>query len=578
MNRFKKNLKNIWEFDKRYIIISLFFMPLLALQSNLSVFFSKEIIDLINKKNLNTALIFIIISLGLSMFFNIIQNYKNIYNTKINDKYSIYINNNLINIITKLSVLQKEDPGFNSKYESWKLKHTKYLDNTSYYIAILEKTFTFLIALFYLTNSFWLVGCISIMVAIIEGAIDYKMLPMRIDFYNNLNKMSHKQQYLYGLISSSECQKEITIFSLFEYLKNKWLNMKYEILDYKIKNMKREFKTTSFLLSVSYFAKLIMLIILSKFVIEDRLSLGDYVAIPVAFELVENCLTNIFFSINKIKENNKHIEYLENEIEEYKELSSTGDKIFKLDDSICIKDLNFRYFNQQKYALESINLTINKGEKIVVLGDNGSGKSTLVKLILGLYKAPKSTILYDNIPQEKLDLESIWKKSNIVFQDFIRYMLTLKENVGFGDIEKLSNEDEIKHVLDIVGIDINNLLKGIESEVGYFNEEAINFSGGQWQRIALARALFRGRELVIFDEPTAALDPLTEIKFFDYILTELNDKTVIVISHRVSIAAKADKIIVMNNGVIKEVGNHEELINKAGMYYEIWNKQQEWYQ
>ncbi|MHC1749357.1 MAG: ABC transporter ATP-binding protein [Cellulosilyticaceae bacterium] len=578
MNRFKKNLKNIWEFDKSYIIISLFFIPLLAIQSNLSVFFSKQIIDLINKKDLNNALLFIVISLGLSIFFEVIQNYKNIYNTKTNDKYSIYTNNNFMNIITKLSVLQKEDPGFNSKYECWKLKGTKYLDNIDYYITILEKTFAFLIALFYLTKSFWVVGCISIIVAIIEGFIDYKMLPRRIEFYNNSNKMSHKQQYLYGLISNSDCQKEITILSLFQYLKNKWLKMRYEMLDYKIKNMKIEFKTTTYLLSISYLSKLIMLIILCKFVIEDRLTLGDYVAIPIAFELVVNCLTNVFFSINKIKENNTHIEDLENDIREYKQLSVTGDEIFKLDYSIYIKDLSFKYFNQQRYALKSINLTINKGEKIVILGDNGSGKSTLVKLILGLYKAPKSTILYDNIPQEKLDLESIWKKSNIVFQDFIRYMLTLKENVGFGDIEKLSNEDEIKSVLDIVGIDINNLLKGLESEVGYFNEEAINFSGGQWQRIALARALFRGKELVIFDEPTASLDPLTEIKFFDYVLTELSNKTVIIISHRVSIAAKVDKIIVMNNGAIKEVGNHEKLINKKGMYYDLWNKQQEWYQ
>ncbi|MEG5048425.1 ABC transporter ATP-binding protein [Microcoleus sp. B4-C1] len=250
----------------------------------------------------------------------------------------------------------------------------------------------------------------------------------------------------------------------------------------------------------------------------------------------------------------------------------TKDKI-----GIEIKHLSFCYPGSNKSTVEDINLTINPGEMLVLVGENGAGKTTLGKLLGRLYDPTSGTIDWNGKDLRSYSLAYVRSRIAVVMQDYARFPSTVRENVGFGDLLSLSDDSAINEAISEAGIaaKVNSLEQGLETPLGKQLEDGIDLSGGQWQRIAIARALMRlsTAEVLIFDEPTAALDPKTEHEIYSIFRQIAAGKTTIVISHRLGLAKIADRIAVMENGKIAEIGTHDELIAANGIYCSMFTRQ-----
>ncbi len=250
----------------------------------------------------------------------------------------------------------------------------------------------------------------------------------------------------------------------------------------------------------------------------------------------------------------------------------TKDKI-----GIEIKDLSFCYPGSTKSTIANINLTINPGEMLVLVGENGAGKTTLGKLLGRLYDPTSGSIAWNGKDLRSYSLAYVRSRIAVVMQDYARFPSTVRENVGFGDLLSLSDDTAINEAISEAGIaaKVNSLEKGLETPLGKQLEDGIDLSGGQWQRIAIARALMRldTAEMLIFDEPTAALDPKTEHEIYSIFRQIAAGKTTVVISHRLGLAKIADRIAVMENGKIAEIGTHDELIASNGIYCSMFTRQ-----
>ena len=244
---------------------------------------------------------------------------------------------------------------------------------------------------------------------------------------------------------------------------------------------------------------------------------------------------------------------------------------------LTIKDLSFSYPGSEKSILNNINFNVKPGEMVVLVGENGAGKTTLGKLLARLYDPSSGNIEWNGVDYKDASLDELRSRIAVVMQDYARFPATVRENVGWGYLPKLKEDGALEQVLKESGINhiIMELEQGLETPLGKQLENGIDLSGGQWQRIAIARALLRlgTSELVIFDEPTAALDPKNEHEIYEIFRTIARGRMTIVISHRLSLARIADRIIVLEHGTILEEGNHAELIKHNGRYAEMFMRQ-----
>ena len=258
--------------------------------------------------------------------------------------------------------------------------------------------------------------------------------------------------------------------------------------------------------------------------------------------------------------------------------SCTGGKLSSEESafSVELKDVSFAYENSA-FSLSHINLSINPGEKIAVVGENGAGKSTLVKLLLRLYDVTEGEILIDGNKITGYNIKELRKKIGVAFQKPLVYAMSLEENISlYEDIPK----SDIEAICEKLGLLSIFKKSGADRETELtkeFDADGIMLSGGEIQKIALARIMSGKFGLLILDEPSSALDPISEYKMNELILGEANKTTTIMIAHRLSTVRDADKIVLVENGTIQEYGTHDELIELKGRYYEMFTKQAENY-
>ena len=248
--------------------------------------------------------------------------------------------------------------------------------------------------------------------------------------------------------------------------------------------------------------------------------------------------------------------------------SEAGKKNGDAVNSIILRDVCFQYPNAASGTLHAVNLAVKKGEKIAVIGVNGSGKSTLLKIICRLYNPTSGDVLYNGekrLPEKIVDC-------SIVFQHFCRYYTTLREAVGLSDVHNMGDTDALLQWLNRFNFDLNKTQSSVDVQLGR-DFDGIELSGGEWQKIALARGFFKNSDLIILDEPASHLDPVSEAALFHLFLELFKHKTGIIVTHTLRIAALADRIILMKNGMVAGSGSHTELLASNAYYRELWYAQ-----
>jgi len=247
---------------------------------------------------------------------------------------------------------------------------------------------------------------------------------------------------------------------------------------------------------------------------------------------------------------------------------------------IEFKNVWFRYPGTDKDILKGLSLKINNGEKVSIVGENGEGKSTMIKLLLGLYTPDKGEILIGgkNLYDYPLGLRT--KMFGPVFQDFPRYSITLKENIGIGDIDEITNEEKIMLAAQKGKVHefAHKFENGYDTLLGRDFEGGVDISGGQWQRIAIARAFMGDKPILLLDEPTSQLDPIAEADLYKEFASMVENRTAIFITHRLGSTMITDRIFVIHDGKIVQSGTHEELMKTDGIYSRMFNAQKQWYQ
>jgi ATP-binding cassette subfamily B protein len=242
---------------------------------------------------------------------------------------------------------------------------------------------------------------------------------------------------------------------------------------------------------------------------------------------------------------------------------------------IIADNLSFTYPGNNFKTINNVSFEIRKGEIIALVGPNGAGKSTLARLLCRLYDPDSGNIEYDGNDIKNIDPEEYRKHFSVVFQDFMLYNLTAGENIRLGNIDEENPSEKIKESAVATGVHelINELPKGYETPIGNLFDDSRELSWGEWQKIALSRALFRDASVLIFDEPSSALDADTEYDIFNRFREIVRGRTSILISHRFTNISLADRIIVLDKGSIAETGTHDELMKRRGIYFTMFSKQ-----
>ena len=260
------------------------------------------------------------------------------------------------------------------------------------------------------------------------------------------------------------------------------------------------------------------------------------------------------------------------------ELPERGGKDIELNgDLIELKSASFAYPNSNKNSLSDINLVIRKGETIAIVGENGAGKSTLVKMMIGLYLPIEGETLIDGQNMRELSLASVYSGISAVFQKFQRYRMNLSDNISISADE--NDDAKIREAATKADLSPESDESFPQDYKTMLSREfgGTDLSGGQWQRVALARGFYRAHNMIILDEPTAAIDPIEETKLYKKFAEISQDKTSIIVTHRLGSAKIADRIVVMDSGKIVATGTHESLMQQEGLYFEMYNAQAQWY-
>lgn len=251
----------------------------------------------------------------------------------------------------------------------------------------------------------------------------------------------------------------------------------------------------------------------------------------------------------------------------------------RIDKGFEFRNVSFRYPGSDRFILKNLSFTIRAGESAAIVGENGAGKTTLVKLLARFYDPTEGVILLDGKDLRDHDPKDLHRHIGVIFQDYVRYDLSARENISFGQVDRMENEEEIAEAArkggatDVVG----RLPRGMDTMLGRTLDEGVDLSGGEWQKMALSRAFMRQAQILILDEPTAALDAFAEYELHRQFAELTTGKMTIFISHRFSTVRMARHILILRDGQLTEEGSHEELMAMGGLYADMFNTQAEHY-
>ena len=392
---------------------------------------------------------------------------------------------------------------------------------------------------------------------------------------------TRQQHYLETLLAREDYAKEVQLYQLGAVLLQRYRDI-FNRLYKDDRNLTIKKGWWGYLLgllsTVAFYAAYAWIAIEA---IAGIISLGEMTMYLIVFRQGQSTFASALTSIGGMYEDNLYLANLYEFLEQPMPQSQGGITQGMIQEGIRFEHVSFSYPGSQQLVLDDISLHLPLGEKLAIVGENGSGKTTLIKLLTNLYTPTSGRILLDGVDLNDWDVDVLRRRIGVIFQNFVQYQFTVGENVGVGDVEHLEDrqEWEIAANKGMAKPFIDVLPQGFDTQLGKWFKGGQELSGGQWQKIALARAFMRSdADILILDEPTAAMDAEAEMNIFNHFRALTQDRMVVLISHRFSTVRMADKILVMANGRIIEQGSHEQLLAAAGRYAHLFSLQAAGYQ
>ncbi len=490
-----------------------------------------------------------------------------------------YFGNQLCTFSRKIELAELENPSVLDRFKKAEVTSYTGLRAHFYFIDRLSMIFT------------GLAGCIGTMAVVgryspllvISGLIGIiPALVSKIYFEKLLTNIRRRQSnikrrcdYLWSLFANKESMKEMRVMGFGGYIRDKWTDVNNERVE-ELRVVKLDVGKKQVIgISVVNIFYALNIAVAVYLMVNGQISIGAFAACLSAFSNyhthMQNVIATVAESVSVYDSVADYYDYFTIPTE------TDGSLTYKsFEERIVADNVHFRYNGSTRDALSGLSCEIQKGEHIVIVGENGSGKTTFSKLLTGAYLPSDGSVTYDGQKTEELNRRSLYDHISVVSQDFVHYNFTLGENIGISDLKRKDSKAMEELLKEVTGDEFIDKVGGLDTQLGR-EFGGMELSGGEWQKVAIARGLWKESDIIILDEPTSALDPLVEYDILSKFVEMIKDKTSVIISHRVGICRTADKIIVMKNGRMVECGKHEELLKNGGEYSHIWNEQAKWY-
>lgn len=572
-----RSLKDIRRIAPRSLIMQVICMMLQSVLVAVNTWLVSVFLNHVYMKDLKTSMIYLGVIWGVFVASEVSNSVFYACMVKIDSKVGMQLGIELGEKGGRLSLIQYEDVEINNRLKRAQdcIEHGRFSDLSLSVFNILAEVLKVGSTLFILARFSPLLALVSLLsvvpyfvVRLIRGKEFYELKKYQA-------AGERRRNYLYDLFGDKRVVKELRIFGIESYIEEKLYQtrdaMNQELWDFKKRDI-CSFLLCEILCKCGYVLSIIIAILL---LLNHRLDFGMLAASLVAFTSFQLAAKYFLISLGRIPECAAFVRDYYDFIDIDEDVHGT-EKFEPNFDKINVKNVCFAYPNTDHLTISDISLDIKKNESIAIVGNNGSGKTTLVKLLTDLYKVQEGEILYGTQNIKDLETKEFYQNVSIVSQDFVKYEMTLQENIGISDWKQMGNTDKIQELLkqmdlpELSEVDALNTLLGSEFD-------GRDLSIGQWQKLAIARGMFKESSMIVLDEPTAALDPIMETTILKMFLQIAKEKTAIIVSHRIGICREVDKIIVMKKGKVVEIGNHDELLAKKGEYYQLYKMQQKWY-
>lgn len=579
----------VWQTDKLLTSGNILFRLIKSGLPLLMLYIGKEIIDevvrLIEHRSDSHQYLWILIGseLFLTIVSDLLNRCINLFDSLLGDLVANKTSVDLVHHAAKLDLYQFENPVFYDKLERARRQTSGRTVLLSQTLAQMQDIVTLLsLGAGLIVFNPWLI--LILIVAVIPSFLgETHFNEKTYSLTRSWTPERRELDYLRYLGSSAETAKEVKVFGLENYLAREFKSLSDQ---YYQANRKIAISRASwgyFLSSIGTLAYYFAYVFVLMQTLAGLITIGTMTFLSGSFQRMHGMLQSIMTRFSGIAENALYLKDLFDffEIEPTILANENGLSIpSPIKKGITFENVSFKYPDNDKWAIRNLSFTLKPGEKLALVGENGAGKTTLVKLLACLYKPTEGRILIDDIDILDYQLSDLRANIGIIFQDFIRYEMSISNNIAVGDIEHLNDAQAIQQAAAMSMADevIAQQPHGFQQILGKRFKDGTELSGGQWQKIALARAYMRDAQLIVLDEPTSALDARAEHEVFQRFSELIHGKMAVLISHRFSTVRMADRILFLEKGMVIEYGAHDELLAIDGKYAELFQLQAQGYQ
>lgn len=524
----------------------------------------------------------VIIEFCVAVLSDLLGRLINLTDGLLGDLYSNMSSEKIIRKTAELTIAQLEDPEFYDKLERARTQTNSRVDLMSNALGQAESLISMisLIAgLVYFEPILILILVLSIVPSFINEA---KFSSTRYSLARSWTAERRELDYLRFIGANNQTAKEIKLFGLTDFIAERFkgLSNDYYLINKKLSLKQSLYGSLFNILGVlSYYGAYVYIIMR---VLAGAITIGELTFLSGSFNRLRNNLQGFFSRFTRISESalylQDYFDFIDLSVEKTAEAKTTMPKTIK--EGFQINDLHFAYAGSETEVLKGVTFTLKAGEKMAFVGQNGAGKTTLIKLFLRFYEPTQGEILLDGININRFDVDAYRKRFGVIFQDFFKYEFTLRENIAVGNIDQVQNDEVINYAASksLAEQVVTEMTNGLEQRLGRRFYKGTELSGGQWQKVALARAYMKDADVMVLDEPTSALDAQAEYDVFERFIALTKGKTSIIISHRFSTVRMADRILVLQHGQVLELGTHQELMANPKLYAELFKLQAAGYQ